>query len=48
MKGPIQVEILAFAFANAPVLQYSNTPKKLTIFTGKAIQLSPGSEYQVF
>ena len=26
MKGPIQVEIRAFAFANTPTLQYSNTP----------------------
>jgi hypothetical protein len=39
MKKPIQVEILAFAFASTPILQYSNTPKKLVIFTGKATGL---------
>jgi len=39
MKKPIQVEIKAFAFANTPMLQYSSTPKKLAIFTGKATEL---------
>jgi hypothetical protein len=39
MKKPIQVEILAFALANTPILQCSNTPKKLAIFTGKATDL---------
>ncbi|UCF00635.1 MAG: hypothetical protein JSV14_09435 [Deltaproteobacteria bacterium] len=48
MKKPIQVEIRAFAFANTPTLQYSSTPKELAIFTGKAIQLCPGPEDQVF
>jgi hypothetical protein len=38
MKGLIQVEIRAFAFANTPILQYSSTPKELAIFTGTAIQ----------
>jgi hypothetical protein len=38
MKGIIQVEIRAFAFSSTPILQYSNTPKQLAIFTGKAIQ----------
>jgi hypothetical protein len=39
MKGPIQVEIRAFAFANTPTLQFSNNPQQLAIFTGKAIEL---------
>ena len=39
MKEPFQVEIRAFAFANTPILQESSTPKKLAIFTGKAIEL---------
>jgi hypothetical protein len=39
MKGPIQVEIRPFTFANTPILQYSSTPKQLAIFTGKAIEL---------
>jgi hypothetical protein len=39
MKKTIQVEILAFALANTPILQCSNTPKKLAIFTGKATDL---------
>jgi hypothetical protein len=39
MKGLIQVEIRAFAFSNTPILQYSNTPKQLAIFTGRAIEL---------
>jgi hypothetical protein len=38
MKGPIQIEIRAFAFSNTPILQYSSTPKTLAIFTGKAIE----------
>jgi hypothetical protein len=38
MKKPIQLEILAFAFASTPILQYSNTPKKLAILTGKTIK----------
>jgi len=38
MKGPIQVEIRAFAFTNTPILRYSGTPKQLAIFTGKVIQ----------
>jgi hypothetical protein len=38
MKGPIQVEIRAFAFGNTPILQYPSTPKQLAIFTGKSIQ----------
>jgi hypothetical protein len=37
MKKPIKFEILAFAFANTPMLQYSSIPKRLAIFTGKAI-----------
>jgi hypothetical protein len=39
MKGPIQIEIQAFAFSNTPMLQYSSTPKQFAIFTGKAIEL---------
>jgi hypothetical protein len=39
MKGPIQVGIRAFAFANTPILQYSSTPKELAIFTGRTMQL---------
>jgi hypothetical protein len=39
MKGPIQVEIQAFAFANTPILQYSSIPKQLANFTGKATAL---------
>jgi len=38
MKGPIQVGIRAFAFANTPTLQYSSTPKELAIFTGRTMQ----------
>ena len=38
MKGPIQVEIRDFAFANTPILQHSSTPEELAIFTGTAIQ----------
>jgi hypothetical protein len=47
MKGPIQVAIRAFAFSNTPLLQYSNTPKQLTIFTGNAIELLSGLKDQV-
>ena len=36
MKGLIQVEIRAFAFSNTPILQYSNTPKQLAIYTGNS------------
>jgi len=39
MKGLIQVESGALAFSNTPILQYSSTPKQLTIFTGKAIEI---------
>jgi hypothetical protein len=39
MKRPVQVESRGFAFANTPILQYSNTPKQLAILTGKAIEL---------
>jgi hypothetical protein len=39
MKGLIQLEIRALAFANTPILQYSSTPKQLAIFTGIAIEL---------
>jgi hypothetical protein len=39
MKRIIQVEIGAFASSNTPTLQYSSTPKRLAIFTGKAMQL---------
>jgi hypothetical protein len=39
MRALIQVGIRAFAFSNTPILQYSNTPKQLTLFTGKAIEL---------
>jgi hypothetical protein len=39
MKGPIQVEIRAFAFANTPILQCSSAPKPLEMFTGTAIEL---------
>ena len=39
MKGPIQVEIWAFAFVNTPILQCSSTPKKLAILSGENIEL---------
>jgi hypothetical protein len=39
MKGRIQFEICLFGFCNTPILQYSDTPKELAIFTGKAIEL---------
>jgi len=39
MKKPAHFEIRAFAFTNTPILQYSSTPKRLAIFTGKAIEL---------
>ncbi len=42
MKGPIQIEIIAFGFPNTPILQYSSTPKQLTIFTGNVIELLTG------
>jgi hypothetical protein len=38
MKGPIQVEIRAFVFANTPILQYSSTPKELAILIGKTMR----------
>jgi hypothetical protein len=45
MKEPIQVQIRAFAFTNTPILQYSKSTRNLT---GKAIELLPGLEGQVF
>jgi len=30
----IQIEIRLLAFSNTPILQYSSTPKELTIFAG--------------
>ncbi|MGD8695398.1 MAG: hypothetical protein PVI74_16225, partial [Syntrophobacterales bacterium] len=41
MERPIQVDIRAFAFANTPILQHSNTPRKVAIFPGRAMQREP-------
>jgi len=38
MKGLIQVEFRPLDFSNTPVVQRSNTPIALVIFTGKSIQ----------
>jgi hypothetical protein len=48
MKRQIQVEIMAFAFVNTPILQYSSTPIELAIFAGRAMQRSPGPKNQAF
>jgi hypothetical protein len=48
MKGLIQVESRALVSSNTPTLQHSNTPIPLSIFTGKAIELPPGPQDQVF
>jgi hypothetical protein len=34
----MQVEFRALAFSDTPILQYSDTPKALVIFSGKAIE----------
>jgi hypothetical protein len=47
MKGQTQVGIGPFAFVNTPILQYFSTPKQLSIYTGKTIELRPGPKDQV-